>query len=106
MRCALSRWQKYFISSPRSVSRAFERFRLMCVLMCSTLVLYTLAMRDIIPESKNPQLRKKAEPVAISDIASPKIRTLIQEMKDLLAKEQYGVALAAVQIGEPLRLFV
>ncbi len=27
-------------------------------------------------------------------------------MKRLLAKEKYGVALAAVQVGEPLRLFV
>jgi len=27
-------------------------------------------------------------------------------MKKLLSKEQYGVALAAVQVGEPLRLFI
>jgi peptide deformylase len=63
-------------------------------------------MRDIIPENDNPILRKIAEPVVIADITSPKIRTLIREMKALLAKEEYGVAMAAPQVGESLRLFI
>lgn len=63
-------------------------------------------MRHIIPENKNPLLRKKAGPVPLADIASPKIQTLIQEMKALLVTEEYGVALAAPQVGEPVRLFI
>ena len=63
-------------------------------------------MHGIIPEDRNPLLRQQAEPVAISDIKSPKIRSLLREMKTLLAREKYGVALAAVQLGEPLRLFI
>jgi peptide deformylase len=60
----------------------------------------------IIPEQKNPLLRKVAIPLAVPDIPNTKTRVLIKEMKALLAKEEYGVALAAPQVGEPLRLFI
>jgi peptide deformylase len=63
-------------------------------------------MHEIIPQNQNPVLRKKAEPLWPSEITSERARELIQEMKDLLAKEHYGVALAAPQIGEPMRLFI
>src|ERR1700689_1511307 len=63
-------------------------------------------MRAILPKDKNPLLRKVAEPIPVADIGSPKIRSLIKDMKTLLSKEEYGVALAAVQLGEPLRLFI
>ncbi|HEV3245542.1 MAG TPA: peptide deformylase [Candidatus Paceibacterota bacterium] len=63
-------------------------------------------MRSIVPHKKNPVLRKAAELVSINDISSAKIRTLIQDMKALLAVEKYGVALAAPQVGEPLRIFI
>jgi peptide deformylase len=63
-------------------------------------------MRSILPKDKNPLLRKVAEPVPVADITSSKIRALIKDMKALLSKEEYGVALAAVQVGEPLRLFI
>jgi peptide deformylase len=63
-------------------------------------------MRTILPKDKNPLLRKVAEPVPVADITSPKIRSLIKDMKALLSKEEYGVALAAVQVGEPVRLFI
>lgn len=63
-------------------------------------------MRDIIPEKQNPLLRKKAQAVAAADIGGERINSLLEDMKSLLAKEEFGVALAAPQVGEPLRVFI
>jgi peptide deformylase len=63
-------------------------------------------MREILAADKNSALRKKAADIAIVDIESKKISGLIEEMKKLIAKEEYGVALAAPQVGESLRLFI
>ncbi|QQG37509.1 MAG: peptide deformylase [Candidatus Kaiserbacteria bacterium] len=63
-------------------------------------------MRSIIPHEKNSALRKKAAAIARAEIESPTIKKLIEEMKKLLAKEEYGVALAAPQVGEAIRLFI
>jgi peptide deformylase len=63
-------------------------------------------MREIIPQEKNPALRTKAQTIAPADITGPRIRALIADMKALLAEEEYGVALAAPQLGEPLKLFI
>jgi len=63
-------------------------------------------MRTILPHQENPALREKAQDIPLAEIGSERIRTLVTEMKELLSKEEYGVALAAPQLGEPLRLFV
>lgn len=63
-------------------------------------------MRSIIPEYENSVLRDKAKDVPLSEISGVHIQTLITEMKALLAKEEYGVALAAPQVGESVRLFI
>ncbi len=63
-------------------------------------------MRTIVPHAKNPALRRKAEALPLADINTPRIRSLIADMKRLLAKEEFGVALAASQVGEPLQLFI
>lgn len=63
-------------------------------------------MRTIIPEEENPVLHQVAFEVRLGDISGRYIQQLIAEMKSLLAVEKYGVALAAPQVGEPLRLFV
>jgi peptide deformylase len=63
-------------------------------------------MHHILPANKNPALRHIARAIPASDIAGDRIQTLIKEMKKLLGKEEYGVALAASQVGEALRLFV
>lgn len=63
-------------------------------------------MRTILPENKNPALREIAREIPIADIRGVAIKELIAEMKSLLAKETYGVALAASQLGVPLRLFI
>ncbi len=63
-------------------------------------------MRTIIPQEDNPLLRDIAEPVAVADITGKHIKSLISDMKKLLGKEEHGVAIAAVQVGEPLQLFI
>lgn len=63
-------------------------------------------MRSILPAEKNPAVRKKAQAVPLADIKSKAIQNLIKEMKALLAKEEYGVALAAPQVGEAIQLFI
>lgn len=63
-------------------------------------------IHTILPEHENPHLREVARHIPISDIGSAKIRKLIAEMRALLSKEHYGVALAAPQVGESLQLFI
>lgn len=63
-------------------------------------------MRTILPASKNPTLRKIAWEIPVSEIRTRRIQNLVREVRTLLAKEEFGVALAAPQVGEPLRLFI
>ncbi len=63
-------------------------------------------MRSILPADENPALRDISRALSAAEIISPKIKKFISEMKKLLAAEKYGVALAAVQVGEPVRLFI
>jgi peptide deformylase len=63
-------------------------------------------MHVILPAEKNPALRAHSRHLSAAEIKSTKVKKLIAEMKHLLAKEPYGVALAAVQLGEPLQLFI
>ena len=51
-------------------------------------------------------LRGIAKDVAQSEILSPRIRGVLEDMKEALKREPDGVAIAAPQIGEPLRIFV
>ena len=51
-------------------------------------------------------MRGKAKPLAKKDIGSAKVAKIIARMKKALAAEDFGVAIAAPQIGEPLRIFV
>src|SRR3989344_4911463 len=63
-------------------------------------------MRTILPANGNLALRKKAEEIPAADIKGKQIQGLIAEMKKLLAREENGVALAAPQVGESVRLFI
>lgn len=63
-------------------------------------------MRTILPYQENPALRKIAAEIPMADIGSPFVRELIGDMKHLLAQEKFGVAIAASQVGEAVRLFV
>ncbi len=51
-------------------------------------------------------LRKISKEVPVSEITSSKTQTVIKNMFESLANESDGVALAAPQIGESLRIFV
>jgi len=63
-------------------------------------------MRIILPHRENPALSEKARDISIADISGTHIQELIREMRSLLSKEEFGVALAASQVGEPVRLFI
>ena len=63
-------------------------------------------MHTILPHQENPHLREKAQHVPVHEIGGDHIQKIIADMKKLLSKEKYGVALAAPQIGEPIQLFI
>ncbi len=62
-------------------------------------------MADIVQDG-NPVLRGTASPVSTADIGTARLKKIIDRMKKALAQEPDGVAIAAPQIGVPLRLFV
>lgn len=51
-------------------------------------------------------LRDIAKEVPLSDIGTDKINKILKNMKEALASQDDGVAIAAPQISEPLRIFV
>ena len=53
----------------------------------------------------HPTLRKKSEPICISDIGSLKIKNLITDLSDTL-EASGGIGLAAPQIGELTRIVI
>lgn len=54
----------------------------------------------------DPVLRELAQTVPVKDITTPKIQKIISDMKIALASQKDGVAIAAPQIGVPLRIFI
>lgn len=59
-----------------------------------------------IVQKENKVLRKKAKEIPIENIKSRKIETIIRRMVRALDSQEDGVAIAAPQIGENLRIFV
>ncbi len=57
-------------------------------------------------QKEAPVLRLQAEPVNPKDFDSIRLKKIITEMKAALEKEEDGVAIAAPQIGVPLRIFI
>ena len=57
-------------------------------------------------QKENKILRQIAKEVPIEDIKSRKIQTVIKRMQKALDSQDDGVAIAAPQIGENLRIFV
>jgi peptide deformylase len=62
-------------------------------------------MKPILQEP-HEVLRTTSQSVELSDITTPQIQSIITEMKDTLASQEDGVALAAPQIGYNVRIFV
>jgi peptide deformylase len=64
-------------------------------------------MVDIpIIQEGDPILRGIASTVSLSDIGSAKLNEILVRMQDALRAQPDGVAIAAPQIGVPLRIFV
>ncbi len=63
-------------------------------------------MKEIVQLGEHEALRMKAQDVPLKDIQSKKIQDIIADMKETLEKEPDGAALAAPQIGVPLRIFL
>ncbi len=57
-------------------------------------------------QKESSVLREKAKDIAIKDIGSVRIQKIIAEMKEALASQEDGVAIAGPQIGYSLRIFV
>jgi peptide deformylase len=63
-------------------------------------------MTTLIVQKEDPILRLQAKEIPVEDITSPAIQDVIQRMKTALHGEEDGVAIAAPQIGESLRMFM
>ncbi|MEX0651921.1 MAG: peptide deformylase [Candidatus Paceibacterota bacterium] len=62
-------------------------------------------MKEILQDG-NPVLREIAQEVLIKDIPSKEIKTLLKNMVTALKDKEFGVALAAPQIGVSKRVFI
>jgi len=67
--------------------------------------MYTIHMVSIL-QKENASLRKKSVEISRVDITSSRIKKIIAEMKRALDSQPDGVAIAASQIGENVRIFV
>lgn len=63
-------------------------------------------MKDPVVQEGAAVLREKAKPVLKKDIGSKELTAVINKMKHALAGENFGVAIAAPQIGSSARIFV
>lgn len=62
-------------------------------------------MTDVI-QKDHPILRKKAAAVPLAELGSNRVAALAERMSRILAGAPHGVALAAPQVEESLRMFV
>ncbi|MFA6269954.1 MAG: peptide deformylase [Candidatus Paceibacterota bacterium] len=62
-------------------------------------------MNEIV-QQENKILRKISKAVPIASIKSTKIASILERMTEALDKQEDGVAIAAPQIGENLRIFI
>lgn len=63
-------------------------------------------MKNPIIQTGQSVLRGQAAPVLVDQISKAKIQNLLAKMKSILASREDGAALAAPQIGVPLRIFI
>lgn len=57
-------------------------------------------------QKDDPRLRTVAHDVPVNHIGSTAVAAIIKRMKKALLEQEDGVAIAAPQIGEPLRIFI
>lgn len=65
-----------------------------------------MTKEKLILDREAPILREQAKPVDLKEIGSKRLANIISKMKEAVHAEDDGVAIAAPQIGESLRLFV
>lgn len=54
----------------------------------------------------HPALSRIARPITMAEIGTPELNSVIETMRVELASQEDGVAIAAPQVGESIRLFV
>ncbi|MCK9344573.1 MAG: peptide deformylase [Candidatus Pacebacteria bacterium] len=59
-----------------------------------------------IVQKEDPVLRGVAQEVGAKEFGTPGLKKILKDMADAMEKEEDGVAIAAPQIGVPLRIFV
>ena len=57
-------------------------------------------------QKDNPVLRETSTAIPLTKISSPEIKAIIRDMKTAMKAQADAVAISAVQIGYPVRLFV
>jgi peptide deformylase len=62
-------------------------------------------MQDIL-QRENPVLREVARSIPLDEISSSKLAETIKHMKQALSEQKDGIAIAAPQVGQNIRLFV
>ncbi len=67
---------------------------------------YSTPMHDTVVQVGEPVLREKAREVPLASIPSKEIQDILARMVAVLEGERDGAALAAPQIGVPLRIFI
>lgn len=67
---------------------------------------YSFRMIREILQREHPVLRGRASEVPVADIGSDEIKVIISDMAATMATQKDGIAIAAPQIGVPLRIFV
>jgi peptide deformylase len=63
-------------------------------------------MKDAIVQAGAPVLRHAAKPVLAQEFGGRALKALVAKMKKALAREEYGVAIAAPQVGSSSRIFI
>lgn len=63
-------------------------------------------MKNSILQKDSPVLRQIAKEVPLSEIKTDKIQNVLKDMQRALHAEEDGVAIAAPQIGQSLRIFI
>jgi len=57
-------------------------------------------------QREDPILRQKAASVPLSDIGTPAFKKILADMQEAMFQQKDGIAIAAPQIGVPLRIFM
>src|SRR4051812_36925791 len=57
-------------------------------------------------QDNDPQLRQISRPLSPAEISSAETLALLKSMSETLDQEPDGIALAAPQVGTPLRIFI